>query len=548
MSVDRWNKLNISKSSFSLLSILVAAGMTASDQSATASPISSQDLDYELARSFLMLSSPIFNMRQLAEPSARLDKKSVSQLPWSSSFLPSILGYSQARGVTSGADVFFLYPGPRISEFLNHRYQQQQTFSTYMSEANLRDLSSAEKYDLITGHIGTPKGLSYNLIRQAEQRDELGNVAFWTGMCNGWSPAAINVPRPLHKIHVRSHDGRRVIPFYPEDIKQLFSTLYFNTSTLWATTNKAEFSNLGYMPMVGNRCRERSVELDETGTAVAPECDDLDPGLWHILAVNMIGIADKAFVADMDAARAVSNYPVRGYEIKYFNPKTGENGSFAQSSITRSSFPQDIYARHRNARAHSIVGVEMKVLYTKYRPVGQDETDSPANDDVADKTFTYDIEMAADGTIVGGSWRINKSNSSTNFIGMRINPDHPDFIWYPPSGISNGSVAVLPSAGKMKNNTFRNNDGSSYELIDLSRIGFTGDYDAAATGNWHPADDFAQIPESWHQQSGLAAQSTRRLMEGQGNSAKWVNQYNGQPLAKILYKLLEASRDEQEAY
>jgi hypothetical protein len=120
-----------------------------------------------------------------------------------------------------------------------------------------------------------------------------------------------------------------------------------------------------------------------------------------------------------------------------------------------------------------------------------------------------DRELDAAGAIVGGQWRSEK---------------HPDFIWYPPKrGNGRGEAAILPSAG----------------TYNASRVGYTGDFDAAAAGEWDPSDP---IPAAWREPARRATQvQVEILRPGPGGEAKPYLQIRPQPLGKIIHQLIDQS-------
>ena len=62
----------------------------------------------------------------------------------------------------------------------------------------------------------------------ADMQDDDGSLDSWEGICEGWSSAAIRVPRPTHAITVPDPSGRS-IQFYPADVKALSSLLSTRT-------------------------------------------------------------------------------------------------------------------------------------------------------------------------------------------------------------------------------------------------------------------------------------------------------------------------------
>ena len=67
--------------------------------------------------------------------------------------------------------------------------------------------------------------------------------------------------------------------------------------------------------MVGGRCNDKEIERDETGRISNSECRDLNPGAWHVLVTNMIGLAGKGMVIERVFDFEVWNQPLFGYDI-----------------------------------------------------------------------------------------------------------------------------------------------------------------------------------------------------------------------------------------
>jgi hypothetical protein len=465
-----------------------------------------RELDLAKLRAFLLDPDPLVNMYRIdADPG--LHGRSVSQRPWTSSFMPALEGYAGAPYTgQSPVDLILSFQfGSSYSFFTGVRMPQLEQFRYSMTEDDLENLAPAEKYDLITGMLGSEQSLTYRLWAQAKQGSDRDGLAFWTGMCNGWSPASIIFKRPESRIFVPSADGRFSVPFYPEDIKQLASTLFFNTTTVESETDPARFGIMGKMPMLGKRCAQKRLAHESSGFITDPACEDVTPHDWHVTVINLIGKQDQAFVADVEANSPVGNYPLWAYRFTYFNPMTGKDGDLKGSTVRLSDYRDDPFARHRSPLAKQVVGIKMTVWKSDYRSSDHSLEDGPDNDSVKTFDLKYDIEMAANGDIVGGQWRNDDLDN------------HPDFVWYPPKhAIANGAAAILPSAGR----------------YEADKIGYTGEFDAAATGDWDPA---TPVPASWRTQARQAVGVTVSIAD---MTNKVYDEIRPQPLGKIVYGLV----------
>lgn len=266
-------------------------------------------------------------------------------------------------------------------------------------------LSPSEKYDAI---IGDRNGsLTRRMWREGQYYyDQNGEVETWMGICHGWAPAAYMLDRPLHEVTVNSPGGTP-ITFYPSDIKALASLLWANIRT------DTRF--------IGGRCNVEGPDLDEaSGRVLSQSCFDSNPGAWHLSIVNQIGVSRRSFILDATYDYQVWNQPCLAYRYTYFNPQTGlDSHSIDDAKITLSAYSNDPFKRFRSDRASHVVGIAMEVDYMVETTPSQKTPDTPADDGVHKVWYEYDLELAADGTIIGGEWHYNT---------------HPDFLWTPTEG------------------------------------------------------------------------------------------------------------------
>ena len=67
------------------------------------------------------------------------------------------------------------------------------------------------------------------------------SLSYWFGICDGWSPASIYLPRPVHAVTVTGALGHK-ITFFPDDLKALGSYLFARTNNDYMTTMNYEFA------------------------------------------------------------------------------------------------------------------------------------------------------------------------------------------------------------------------------------------------------------------------------------------------------------------
>lgn len=136
-------------------------------------------------------------------------------------------------------------------------------------------------------------------------------IPSWWGICHAWGPASILEPEPEHEVE---HNG---VTFKVNDIKALMTLAYNRTETRF----------------VSLRCNENDskdeIEYDgyERPTGSDSECRDTNPGTWHVLLANYLGLKGESFVYDRTFDYQVWNQPVRGYKIKTMDEVTARQAN-----------------------------------------------------------------------------------------------------------------------------------------------------------------------------------------------------------------------------
>jgi len=124
-------------------------------------------------------------------------------------------------------------------------------------------------------------------------------IPTWWGICHAWASASIMEPEPVNPVTVNG------VTFQPNDIKALVSLAWDKTTTKF----------------VSLRCNEdlSQNEIDYDGymrpTGSDIECRDTNPGTYHVLLTNYLGLKDTSFVEDRTIDDEVWNQPLRGYRI-----------------------------------------------------------------------------------------------------------------------------------------------------------------------------------------------------------------------------------------
>lgn len=340
----------------------------------------------------------LLTLDKLIGTAASLDKK---DLPWSGHYWPynlGMLGYRYASSFRGSKQKDF------YQEFMINRPASSMVDAGHEA---IGKLSPSEKYDLLIGGRKTSWPLTRNVWGQSINviSKIAGMPTGWEGLCHGWALASIVSDRPTKKMLAQSSDGL-VIPFYPQDIKAL-ATLY------WA-------ENLTTI-MAGRRCNQSVPTRDNSGRIEDSHCRDLNPGTWHLMALNQIGLGDlegkkRSFVADIDYKAEVWNQPVTGFNLRYFNAETNRYSPTFNKDllVSRSHWAKDPFGASRAGNAQYILGVRMDLTYAvASAPWHQDQDDS-TQDKRSSKSFLYHLELDSNLNIVGGEW---------------LWPDHPDFVW-----------------------------------------------------------------------------------------------------------------------
>jgi len=339
----------------------------------------------------------IKNLGKMDEKELQSAKLSVR--PWSDDYWAIAKGVLGARYEDPNAKKTFDWKD-------NQNYVLENPVSEYLANGLQDYLSPSEKYDLLVGD----KDFTLTNTMWSEGKpyyEQHGKVETWMGICHGWAPAAYMLDRPEKAIKVLAADGETEITFFPSDVKSLGNLLWAKAST------PSKF--------VGGRCNEKDPERDEeNGRVIDQKCFDTNPGTWHTSVVNQIGISDRSFVMDATFDYEVWNQPIYDYNYRYFNVETFETSkSYKDAQIKMEDFKKDKFKKYRSDKAVYVVGVEMNVGYIAETQPTHRTFDNQNYDLVSRVTYRYDLELDAEGNVIGGEWYSNK---------------HPDFLWTPPVG------------------------------------------------------------------------------------------------------------------
>lgn len=432
----------------------------------------------------------------------------LKETPWSSDFWPDMKGsiadpYNETgQGSILGDITQIRYK--RIMWATNKAHlearlglhMQVASNINAIPEAKFDNMSPAEKYDMLMGD--TDFTMTNRVIEMVEKMDSIDLVAAFTGVCHGWSPASLTMPRPEHVVTVMSPLGRK-INFYPMDIKALASFLWGKT----AAGSAVHFE--------GSKCISGGKKT-KYGRLLDPKCFNINPALFHLVAVNQLGLNHRGFVVDRSDNKSVWNQPVYAFQANYFrvtdrgDPRLGL--SLDQAKVMYSSSAWDALHEFRSPKTSSIVGVQATFWYSKENmDPDHSPTDSPSKDKVKSETLRYDLELDANDNIVGGEWREFKEADAPTLV-EQVGYTHPNSIWLVPEGVS----AYSPN-----------------------------DYEPAVMAeHWDPRDLTQSVPKSWQDAAKRASKTVTSQDDPKNGNAVLVPA--PQPLGEVVNQLIEFSR------
>ncbi len=124
-------------------------------------------------------------------------------------------------------------------------------------------------------------------------------IPTWWGICHAWSPAAILWAEPQKPV------TRNGVTFRVADLKALASLVHNNSASRF----------------VSLRCNQNNgggeITFDNYGrpTGGSTSCKDTNPGTYHVLLANYLGLQKTSFVEDRTFDSEVWNQPLRGYRV-----------------------------------------------------------------------------------------------------------------------------------------------------------------------------------------------------------------------------------------
>lgn len=270
------------------------------------------------------------------------------------------------------------WPGnhwPNYQGGIAHRWSssdpQDFTFKRYsledlksLEDYKLNELSPAEKFDILRGDF------KYSTVTKV-LKDLSPDENKWHGICHGEAPASLNHPEP-DLVRIKTKDG---IPltFYSSDVEGLMSYYY-------AKVTRSAVS------LIGSRCNSES--------AIPMPCMDINPGSFHIIMANKLGLEKVGFIADTERYSEVWNHVA----INFTSKKISEEQPVETSS------PKSV----KRIRIESSVTYAAEIAPKFFPVIGT------ADATYFNTSYEYYLDLDKNGKIVGGEW---------------LSPRRPDFVW-----------------------------------------------------------------------------------------------------------------------
>lgn len=344
------------------------------------------------------IQNPVINIKDLVSVT---EGKARNEF-WSDDYWAKYAGGLAYRYAAPGFWVNPKKPKPKDWMVPSDYILKKQPAATMIKAGRTNLLSPAEKYDLLVGDIGNPnnpKQSGYTLTRSF-LKEITAKTQAWEGACDGWAFASMNEKPPVKSVKVKSRLGQEIV-FYPSDIRALLTLLYSDYRI-------ASF---------GDNCYEKNPALDGGGRAREKGCRDTNPGIFHLLLVNQVGIGKRGFAMDTDYGAETWNYPVKSFKMQYFNPQT--NRAYTDplyAMVKKNEYTRDRYAAHRSEKTASIIGVNVQVEYQiEALPQVAKKLDKSYERSFRN-AYSYDLELDEEGNVIGGEWeRLSQRN-------------HPDLI------------------------------------------------------------------------------------------------------------------------
>ena len=324
--------------------------------------------------------------------------------PWSGSYWPTFQG-----GIT--------YRWNHSSRSLKARiFYPIIAMEELKDPDEIRLLSPAEKYDLLIARPDYPvTNFERNRTEILRTRSEPDfKIPRWEGLCHAWAPATHLFDNPA-PVTMTNPEGIE-IPFGSSDVKALLT--YF----LHVEDEMTFF--------VSRRCNIKDEELrqqlrrGEINSAEylrqmeSARCEGVNAGAFHIILANMIGLQQKAFIADVTRDYEVWNQAVHAYET---------------APVQQS---RDIHPDAAPGTTREIL-MKTRMFYTVEIHTSWKRVETKNSESYLD--YAYWLELDRYDNIIGGRW---ESHERPDFIWSQAKPEF-NGIWTHLADLYKASVADL---------------------------------------------------------------------------------------------------------
>ena len=264
----------------------------------------------------------------------------------------------------------------------------------------------------------------------------------WWGICHGWAPYALSEPAARNPV------TKNGVTFYPGDLEGLMSLVYTDVSTKF----------------LSRRCNKKDPVVDPTGRIEATECRDMNPGSWHVLTTNMMGLRQKGFVIDATYDAQVWNQPSYGYKVT-----NGVDGALKEITKTE---------------AISMLGADMKMT-SLFESTDIRKGDQKTGEYTAEADGEYIIKLSGTGD---ADLHVKKGEA----------PTLESYDCRPYGGTSSEECKVTLAAGEKVFYMVVGYSETSKVQLGVAVPGESGDYkyNTAAARFFHVEMDFVYISES----------------------------------------------------
>lgn len=246
-------------------------------------------------------------------------------------------------------------------------------------------------------------------------------VQTWFGLCHAWVPASVQEARPLRAVE---YNGQT---FQVGDMEALLILAYNRSSAsliggrcnLFATNAEMASIRGCRLPDVeaaeGDTMRECSqweldsyvVSRDDNGRIEQSQCNDTNPGSFHVIMANFLGLAQQPFAYDQTYNYEVWNQPVVAFNVSKLEEVTPAQANALLGEDGDTYTHNDDAATLYEVRATSTYITESQASTVPNESSRYERTNH----------HTYILEVDAAGLIIGGEW-----------FGASVT-DHPDFLW-----------------------------------------------------------------------------------------------------------------------